>query len=138
MSARTGVPDMTGEGDAPWRSLGTDVNWEAGESGIIRCRAVLNRRTDVFEAVEGLNLRDIRCEGRAENVFELLRDGRLIRNAGVRLSKHFGPDRLYMSGRRLPTGNTIGIFYAIEPRLDESLRGQASLLTQISQARSRE
>lgn len=129
---------MTGEGDAPWRGLGTDVSWEAGESGVIRCRAVLNRRTDVFEAVEGLNLRDIRCEGRAESVFELLQDGSLIRNAGVRLPRHFGPDRLYMTGRRLPAGNTIGIFYAVEPHLDESLRGQVSLLTQISQARSRE
>ncbi|HVW74249.1 MAG TPA: ATP-binding protein [Rhizomicrobium sp.] len=138
MGTRTGVPDVTGEGDTPWRSLGTDVSWEAGEGGVIRCRAVFNRRTDIFEAVEGLNLRDIRCDGRTESVLDLLRDGCLIRNAGVRLPRHFGPDRLYMTGRRLPGGNTIGIFYAVEQRLDESIRGQVSLLTQISQARSRE
>ena len=29
----------------------------------IRCRGVLNRRSDIFQAVEGVNLRDIHCEG---------------------------------------------------------------------------
>jgi signal transduction histidine kinase len=138
MSAHSNIAKTVDEGETPWRGLTSDVSWEAGDSGVIRCRTVLNRRADVFQAVEGLNLRDIRCEGRPQNAFELLQDGRLIRNIGVRPPRHFGSDRLYMTAQRLPAGNIIGIFCAVEPRYDEALRGQAHLLSQVSQARGRE
>src|ERR1700753_648747 len=125
----------TEEGETPWRGLSCDVSWEAGDSGVIRCRTVLNRRSDVFQAVEGLNLRDIRCETRSESAFDLLQDGHLVRNVAMRLPRNFGPDRLYLTAQRLPAGNTIGIFCAVEARFDEALRGQAHLLSQVTQAK---
>ncbi len=131
-------PDTKEFLDIAWRDLGYDVGWEASDSGIIRCRKVLNRRGDIFNAVEGVNLGAIQCVRRRKSAADLLRENRRLRHIEVQPPKRFGPEHLYLTAEQLPEGGVVGTFCAIDPRLDDVLEGQLSLLSHISQARGRE
>lgn len=124
--------------DIHWRNLNYDIGWEAGTSGVIRCRSVLNRRRDIFAAVEGLNLAKLFCEGHGKNALEVLRDGHQIRHIEVRPLRSLGAERLYLTGQLLPDGGFIGTFSAVHLRRDSSFFGQVALMSQMTQARTRE
>lgn len=119
-----------------WRNLSYDVGWEAGPGGVIRCRSVLNRRRDIFDAVEGLNLEKLACEGR--NALLLLRNGHPLRHVEVRLPRQFSSERLYLTGQLQPDGCFVGTFTALDPRSDSTFAGEVALLSQMTQARARE
>jgi signal transduction histidine kinase len=121
-----------------WRDLNYDVGWEATPGGVIRCRSVLNRRSDIFNAVEGLNLSTIHCEGLRKNALELLADGKPVRHIEVRLPRIFGPQHLYITARRLPDGGAVGTFCGVDPHRDEVFQGQVALLSRTAEARKRE
>jgi signal transduction histidine kinase len=124
--------------DQTWRDLNYDIAWEATESGTIRCCAVLNRRNDIFQAVEGLNLSAIHCESRGKSARELLRDGQPLRHVEVRLPKVFGPERLYMTARCVDEDRAAGTFCAIDIRGDEVFKGHLALLNHVTESRARE
>lgn len=138
MSAARENITFANKGEWPWRGLGFDVGWQATSGGVIRCHSVYNGRSDVFNAVEGLNLGDIRCDSRACSALELLQEGPWIRHVAIRPPRRFGPERLYMTAQLFPTGEVIGTFCALKPNLDDLLQGQAALLSQMSDARNRE
>lgn len=138
MSAQTGSRIATTGPDQLWRDLNFDVTWEASPAGVIRCRSVLNRRRDIFEAVEGLDLRAVQCGSLGKNVHELLQQGRPIRHMEVRLPNMFGPERLYLTAGLLPDGGSAGTFCAIDPHSDEVFRGQLLLLDHVTESRARE
>jgi C4-dicarboxylate-specific signal transduction histidine kinase len=121
-----------------WRDLAYDVGWEAQSTGVVRCRAVHNRRNDIFNAIDGLNLRLIFCQASSRSVFELLEERRSVRHIEIRLPKMFGPERLYIAAQRLPEGGAAGTISAIDPRGDEVFQGQVALLSHVADARSRE
>ena len=125
-------------GDIHWRNHSYDIGWEAGASGVIRCRSVLNRRRDIFEAVEGLNLAKLFCEVHGKNALEILQSGNLVRNVEVRPLRSFGQERLYLAGQSLPDGGFAGTFAPVHLRFDTSFFGQIALLSQMTQARTRE
>jgi len=125
------------QADARWRDLAFDVSWEASESGVIRCCGVYNRRTDIFQAVEGLHLRDITCETQARSLLALLTAQPDLRHIAVRIPRAIS-GRLYTSARRQHDGSIVGTFCALDARLDDTLAGQSELLARISHARQRE
>lgn len=124
--------------DHHWRNLTYDIGWEAGVSGVVRCRSVLNRRRDIFQAVEGLNLAKLFCESHGRNALEILQGGQHVRHVEVRPPRSFGQERLYLTGQSLPEGGFVGTFTAVHPSLDTSFYGQVALLSQMTQARTRE
>ncbi len=121
-----------------WRDLNYDVGWEATPGGVIRCRSVLNRRSDIFNAVEGINLSAIHCERSGKNALELLQEGKPVRHIEVRLPRIFGPQHLYITARRLADGGAAGTFCGVDPQRDEVFQGQVALLNQTAEARKRE
>lgn len=125
-------------GDQAWQDLGYDIGWEASAGGIIRCLSVRNRRSDLFTAIEGLNLADIWCEGRKRNALALIQEGRLFRQMAVRLPRLSSAERFYLSASALPDGGSSGTLMALPPEQDEALRASAALLSRMSDARSRE
>ena len=128
---------MRAEGaEQDWRDLSYDVGWEAAPRGVIRCKRVLNRRDDIFKAVEGIHPRALFCPGQGRSLEALLQEGRSLRHLEVRLG--LGPQRLYVTARLRAGGGAIGTFCAIEPRSDESFAGHAVLLSHIAEARGRE
>jgi signal transduction histidine kinase len=132
---------VTSEADGSslhWRNLSYDVGWEAGPGGVIRCRSVLNRRRDIFDAVEGLNLEKLSCEGHSKNAVLLLRQGHVLRHIEVRLPRQFSSERLYLTGQLQPDGCFVGTFTALHPRFDSTVFGEVALLSQMTQARNRE
>lgn len=131
-------PAISQRGRSLVQGIGFDVCWEASDNGVVRCKEVLNRRSDIFEAVEGLNLRDIQCDRVKANIFQLLNDGRRIRHIPVRLPKAFGPDRLYLTAQRVAGGHIVGAFCAIAPQADNALIAQADMLSRVNHARDRE
>src|SRR6185312_10503950 len=102
----TAQPDlrMLEDSSLAWRDLNYDVGWEATPGGVIRCRSVLNRRGDIFNAVEGLNLRSVQCERLGKNAFDLLQGGQQLRHIEVRLPRLFGPQHLYLTAQVRPDG----------------------------------
>lgn len=124
------------DSEQDWRDLSYDVGWEAAPRGVIRCKRVLNRRDDIFKAVEGLHPEAVFCPGQGRSLEALLREGRPLRHLEVRLG--LGPQRLYVTARPRAGGGAIGTFSAIEPHSDESFAGQASLLSHIAETRGRE
>jgi C4-dicarboxylate-specific signal transduction histidine kinase len=124
--------------DQVWRDLSYDVAWEATSSGTIRCCTVLNRRNDISQAVEGLDLSAIRCESRGKTARQLLEEGDALRHVEVRLPKLFGPERLYITARRLGNERTAGTFCAIDPRGDDTFKGHLALLNHVTESRARE
>lgn len=132
------IPTQTEGSDIHWRNLTYDIGWEAGMGGVIRCRSVLNRRRDIFQAVEGLNLAKLFCESHGKNALEILQNGQQVRHVEVRPLRSFGQERLYLTGQSLADGGFVGTFTAVHPRLDTSFYGQVALLSQMTQARTRE
>ena len=124
------------DSEQDWRDLSYDVGWEAAPRGVIRCKRVLNRRDDIFKAVEGLHPRALFCPGRGRSLEALLQEGRPLRHLEVRLG--LGPQRLYVTARPRAGGGAIGTFCAVEPQSDEGFAGQATLLSHIAEARGRE
>ena len=137
MAAQPGPRDLP-DSSLIWRDLNYDVGWEASPSGVIRCRSVLNRRSDIFNAVEGMNLRAILCERAGKNAMELLEDGKPVRHIEVRLPRMFGPQRLYITARQLPDGSAAGTFCGVDPQRDEVFQGEVALLNRTAEARKRE
>jgi signal transduction histidine kinase len=129
---------LMNEIDRSWRDLSYDIGWESSDSGIIRCHSVLNRRTDISGAVEGLNLRTVRCDSRGKSLFDLLREGRALRHVQVRLPKKFGPDNLYVTAKALGDGRAVGTFSAVESQNDAIFNSQIAFLTKMSDLRNRE
>lgn len=121
-----------------WRDLNYDVAWEAQSSGVMRCRAVHNRRHDIFKAVDGVNLRAVRCESSSKSAFELLQEKQTLRHIEVRLPGMFGPEHLYLTAKLLPDGGAVGTISAIDPHGDEVFNGQLALLNHVAEARARE
>ena len=138
MNARADLRAPDADSDLTWRDLNYDVGWEASSSGVIRCRSVLNRRGDIFNAVEGLDLRTVLCDRRGKNAWDLLQQGQQIRHIEVRLPKPFGPERLYLTAALLQGGGAAGTFCAVDPRSDEVFHGQLALLSHTAEARARE
>jgi signal transduction histidine kinase len=124
------------DSEQDWRDLSYDVGWEAAPRGVIRCKRVLNRRDDIFKAVEGLHPRALFCPGQGRSLEALLQDGHPLRHVEVRLG--LGPQRLYVTARLRAGGGAIGTFSAVEPQSDEGFAGQATLLSHIAEARGRE
>lgn len=124
--------------DLHWRNLSYDVGWEAGANGVIHCRSVLNRRHDLFDAVEGLSLKSLFCDGHGKNAMEVLRSGHPMRHVEIRLPRRFGPERLYLTGRLMPDNGFVGTFAALHPRSDTAFFRQVTLLAEMTQARTRE
>jgi signal transduction histidine kinase len=137
MTALPGARDLP-DSSLIWRDLNYDVGWEATPGGVIRCRSVLNRRSDIFNAVEGVNLRAIHCERSGKNALELLEEDKPVRHIEVRLPRIFGPQHLYITARRLPNGGAAGTFCGVDPQRDEVFQGQVALLSQTAEARKRE
>ncbi|HTT96781.1 MAG TPA: ATP-binding protein [Rhizomicrobium sp.] len=121
-----------------WRDLSYDVGWEAASSGVIRCRAVHNRRADISKAIEGINLRNLWCDSSNKSAFDLLMAAQNFRHVEIRVPALPGPGRLYLTARLLPDGGSAGTICAVHPRDDEVFKGQSALLSHISQARLRE
>lgn len=138
MNVRPETHAATHDPDRIWCNLSYDVAWEASPAGVIRCRTVLNRRGDIFKAVEGVNLRAVFCEGRKKSAHELLQEGRPIRHAEVRLPRAFGPERLYLTAGPVPGGGAAGTFCAVDPQSDEVFNGHLALLNHVTEARARE
>jgi signal transduction histidine kinase len=138
MSAQPDAKAPTDDVTLFLRDLSYDVAWKASASGVIHCCQVLNRRGDIFNAVEGHDLRAIHCEKRGKSAFDLLQEGKHVRHIEVRLAKTFGPERLYLTARPIPGGGAAGTFTAVDPRADDVLDSQLSLLSHISRARDRE
>jgi C4-dicarboxylate-specific signal transduction histidine kinase len=124
--------------DQIWRDLSYDVGWEAASNGVIRCRSVHNRRSDILKAVEGVNLRAVRCESSNKSAFDLLEERRSFRHVEIRLPARFGPERLYLTAGLLPGGGSTGTVCSVDPQGDEVLKGQSALLSHITRARNRE
>lgn len=124
--------------DIHWRNLNYDIGWEAGTSGVIRCRSVLNRRRDILAAVEGLNLAKLFCESHGKNALEMLQDGHQVRHVEVRPLRSLGAERLYLTGQLLPDGRCVGTFSAVQLRRDSGFFSQIALMSQMTQARTRE
>lgn len=124
--------------DHHWRNLNYDIGWEANSAGVIHCRSVLNRRRDLFEAVEGLNLSALYCTTHAKNAMEVLKSGPQIRHVEIRLPRSIGPERLYLTGQLLPDQRFVGTLSALQPRFDSAFYGQIALLSEMTQARTRE
>lgn len=121
-----------------WRNLSYDVGWEASAAGVIRCHSVLNGRRDIFQAVEGLNLAKLLCESHGKSALQILRGTSVVRQVEVRPLRSIGPDRIYMTGQSLPHDGFVGTFTAVQPRFDTNFSGQITLLSQMTQARTRE
>lgn len=126
----------TEQSERDWRDLSYDVGWEAAPHGAIHCKRVLNRRDDIFKAVEGLHPRLLFCESRGKSLEALLQDGHRLRHLDVCLP--FGPERLYVTAQPLPGGGAIGTFCAIAPQGDTIMLSRMALLSHIAQARGRE
>jgi signal transduction histidine kinase len=126
------------DSDLMWRDMSYDIAWEATSGGVIRCRSVLNQRTDIFDAVEGLNLRAIRCDRLGRDAWELLSSARRLRHIEVRLPGKFGPEHLYLTAALKPDGAIAGTFCALDRRLDELVHRDLALLNQTRDARARE
>ena len=124
--------------DRSWRDLSYDIGWEASDSGVIRCHSVLNHRGDIADAVEGLNLRAIRCDTHGKSLFDLLQEGFPLRHIQVRLPKKFGPDNLYVTAKGFPAGGALGTFCAVEPQKDAVFNSQITFLTKMADLRNRE
>lgn len=121
-----------------WRDMSYDVGWEAGPSGVLRCRAVHNNRGDISNAVEGVSLKAIWCESRSKSAFDLLNASRHFRHVEIVVPEVRGPERLYLTARSAPAGGFAGTICAVQPWDDEIFKGQSAFLTQITQARIRE
>jgi signal transduction histidine kinase len=121
-----------------WRDLSYDVGWEATSSGVIRCRAVHNRRSDIFRAVDGTNLRALWCENTNTSAFEVLAAVRSVRHVEIRIPKMLSVERFYLTAKLLPERSSCGTICALHPLGDEVFKGQSALLSYITQARSRE
>ena len=138
MTARPDLRPSPDDCGQSWRDLNYDVGWEATPGGVIRCRSVLNRRGDIFNAVEGLNLRAVRCERLDKSAHALLQEGQRVRHIEVRLPKLFGPEHLYLTARLLPDGGSVGTFCAVDPQFDDVFHGRVALLSRTTEARGRE
>jgi signal transduction histidine kinase len=138
MTLRPTLRNPTDDSDILWRDLNYDIGWETAAVGVIRCRSVLNRRRDLFDAVEGLSLRAVLCDGRGKNAWDLLQGGHLVRHVEVRLPKTFGPERLYLTARLLPNGGAVGTFCAVDPKFDDLFQSHVALLSHTTEARARE
>ncbi|MGN6150182.1 MAG: hypothetical protein ACTHPD_16740, partial [Rhizomicrobium sp.] len=119
-----------------WRNLSYDIAWEASSTGVIRCCAVHNHRDDLFRALEGLNLRALRC--RTQNARELLQSGRPLRHVEVQVPDHLGPERLYLTASAKANGGFAGTVCAIDPKADDMRRADLALLDHVTQSRVRE
>jgi signal transduction histidine kinase len=121
-----------------WRDLSYDVGWEASPNGVIRCRAVHNRRSDISRTIEGVNLGALWCESRNKSAFELLEAARSFRHVEIRVPALLSQERLYLTARLLPEGGSAGTICAIQSCDDEVFKGQSALLNHITHARLRE
>ncbi len=138
MTARPNPRPSSDDCDQVWRDLNYDIGWEATPGGVIRCRSVLNRRGDIFNAVEGLSLNAVQCERLGKSAYALLREGQQVRHIEVRLPKFAGSGHIYITARLLPDGGSAGTFCSGDPRFDEVFQGQVTLLNHTMEARARE
>lgn len=138
MSTRPQLHHPIDDSDINWRDLNYDIGWESTAGGVIRCRSVRNRRSDLFKAVEGLNLNAILCGCRGKNAWDLLQSGAPIRHVEVRLPRDFGPERLYLTAMLLTGGGAVGTFCTVNPKFDDLFQSHVALLNHTADARARE
>jgi len=122
-------------------ALDADIVWEASSSGVMHCRRVLNRRTDLASLVEGLSLAKLVPEGGEGNMKERLVNGEIARQVVIRLPEMNGaPARsMRFSGARNADGGFFGTLMA-DGQAEErrSISEAASLMNDVTRARRRE
>lgn len=130
-----------------WMENSADILWEATPEGLIRCRRVLNQRTDISQSVDRKNLRQFLTGPDNRNLYELLSEGRPIRHLPVHLPD--GIARLNGQGDQLivsamPRSSDpaqpsayIGTFTAI-PHAGSSKAGNPTVSLSLRDERNRE
>ena len=77
-----------------WMENSADILWDATPEGLIRCRRVLNQRTDISQCVDRKNLRQFVTGPDDRNLYDLLCEGHPIRHLPV----HFLDDAMCLDG----------------------------------------
>jgi len=128
-----------------WIELGADIAWEASADGILRCRRIFNRRSDIARALDGTHLERLRVGDDGQSLLDAMRDQGSVRYMRVRL-----PDD---AARQLPDGETLcvsgrlraaddpgfaGIFAAVDSKASSPHARDAAMLVQMHSARMRE
>jgi signal transduction histidine kinase len=139
----------TGEESLAWLGFGTDIVWEATAEGVIRCRRVLNRRSDIARAIEGANLRKLAVGAGGRNLFDMLQAEGHVRHLRAQFAEgpaaHLSAENaFYVSGmlREAEAGGPpsfIGSLTCTSARTAVPFVGEeASALSQMRAARRRE
>ncbi|NIJ43227.1 signal transduction histidine kinase [Parvibaculum indicum] len=122
-------------------ALDADILWEASANGVLHCRRILNRNTDLAALVEGLSLSRLMPRDGEGNVKDRLAAGETLRQLAVRVPEGDGGAgrAVRFSGMRNAQGGFFGTLMA-EDASDErqSLSEAASLMNDVSRARKRE
>lgn len=129
-----------------WLELGVDIVWEATSAGVIRCRRIFNRRSDIAAAIEGRNLDSVIVGAGGRNLFDLLcAEGRV-----ARLSARFDAvpviegQRFHVSGLRREADSVhdhvfVGTLSCLHMRTSSGFADEAATaLTQVRASRARE
>jgi len=66
-----------------WLENSADILWDATPDGVIRCRRILNQRTDLSQLIDRKNLRQFVVSSNNENLYEMLGRGLPIRHQPV-------------------------------------------------------
>lgn len=131
-----------------WLELGVDIVWEANADGVLHCRRVLNRRNDLAQRLEGINLDALIVGGAGRSLLDLLRSegsARHLRVAPAGRPNAGSEGALYVSGLLKEAEDGFGdpVFVGTLTAVHGFARGgegedAASAMTQMHSARRRE
>ena len=106
--------DAIYEATRAWLELGADIVWEATAEGVLRCRRIMNRRSDAGRALDGMDIKSLRIGEGDRSLFDYLEQ-----QGSVRHMRAYPPDDV---ARQLPASEAIYVSAMLRksPTADEA------------------